>query len=163
MSSQIKLAIIGVVFVIVLVAVPVVWQVNAILSDPNVPFLIGENNAEWIRLNTTEGPTTFTGSEQTTIFRTRFSLAAVPEEAVLTVRPFRNASILLDDKVLAETRADPKEWKRRTLLDLAQLGAPMGAPVGAPVGAPIGGAPFPSTVHRPTPSAAHFLVPTRPF
>jgi len=114
----------GAIVVVGLLAVGIGMAVRAVLRDPEVPFLISEGGAQWIRF---DEPFNLKGQqrgESVAGFRTRFVVEQPPKRAVLTFRALRAANIEIDDQRVYATAADHALWKRRHQVDLAEYLTP---------------------------------------
>jgi len=84
-----------------------------ILNDPQIPLLIGEREADWIRFRE---PTllnvNYSQKIQTTYFRTGFDIKKGGEKAVLTFRAMKRVVVRLDGRVIFMSDNRIHEWKR---------------------------------------------------
>ncbi|HPO13452.1 MAG TPA: glycosyltransferase family 39 protein [Candidatus Hydrogenedentes bacterium] len=90
------------------------WRLH---RDPNVPFLVNEQGAQWIRSGEYSIKSHLM-EDTMCIFRGRFTVDQPPARAELVVRAMRQANVVLDGRTILETSADPKQWKQPYWVDL---------------------------------------------
>ena len=90
-----------------------------ILNDPQIPLLIGERGADWIRFHE---PTllnvNYSQKIQTTYFRTGFDIKKGGEKAVLTFRAMKRVIVWLDGRIIFMSDNRIHEWKRTFDIDI---------------------------------------------
>lgn len=106
--------------VIGLVLAFIVVLSRAIVTDPEVPFLTADGNAEWVRLRQAVNLKAKKASTLTTFFRIRIRVNEVPQVAVLSLKALRSAWVWADDQLLYEPDENSKNWKKTIQIDLGR-------------------------------------------
>lgn len=101
----------------------IVLKVRDILVNPEVPLLLPEHGAQWIRIKPWDGLRLHGEESYFAAFRTEFTIDSAPQKALLHVRPFRYAAVFLDGAYVGQTDLDISRWRQRFTFDLAQVAA----------------------------------------
>lgn len=92
--------------------------IRFILADPDIPLLVNERGAAWIRYPVPfQLPIRQPGASLTR-FRTRLEISEVPESAILVLRAMKQAELFLDGRPLFRTPGGPERWKESHRIDL---------------------------------------------
>ncbi len=90
----------------------------------DVPLLLPEGNAEWIRSDASPPMAARRAAWSTAFFQAGFRTDAVPHTAILTVRAMKNAAVLLDGRIVLPFRKGSESWKSSRTVDLARYLSP---------------------------------------
>jgi hypothetical protein len=93
--------------------------VRWILDDPDVPLLISEKGAGWIRFREPSELKSRRPQILTTFFRTEFHVGELSGEQVLTIRAMKRTIVWLDGQIIFESDAQIKEWKKAFQVDIS--------------------------------------------
>ncbi|MEW6333903.1 MAG: hypothetical protein AB1558_06510 [Thermodesulfobacteriota bacterium] len=92
--------------------------IRFILADPDIPLLVNEGDAAWIRFPAPFQLPIRQPGESFTRFRTRLEIPDVPERAILVLRAMKQAELFLDGRPLFRTPGGPERWKETHRIDL---------------------------------------------
>lgn len=111
-----------------------VWIYLArLLADPSVPLLVPESRVQWIRFDRSMSLMTQPPGQSLINFRKRFSVRQPPARAVLTVRAFKGAVVLVDGRRVLGPVRDLDAWKKPLQVDLAPFLRPGSHQLAIPV------------------------------
>ena len=120
-----RLGVLPAILILGCIALAITFEVTAVvLTHPGVPFLLSEHGARWIRHDEPPKVIAQTIVENATVFRKRFSIAAVPSTPMLMLRSMRGAAVLLDGQQICSIAADPPPWRRTYQVDLSNVLTP---------------------------------------
>ncbi len=89
------------------------------MYDPDVAMLVAENGASWIREDAPFSLRVRKLGEYTTNFRTTFDVGDAPSEAVLTLRAFKSAIVVVNGVTVLDAGDDLTTWRIRHQIDIA--------------------------------------------
>ncbi len=98
------------------------WQ--RVQSDPAIPMLLPQGDAQWIRFDRPVRFYTQTIEQQATQFRTTFAVEQASPEAMLTVHAYRGARVYLDERPLNYSRSPGESWKDPVRLPIGRICQP---------------------------------------
>ncbi|MEN6320291.1 MAG: hypothetical protein ABFD82_16255 [Syntrophaceae bacterium] len=107
-----RLLIYGGIMVFLVAILMVVIGVQRILDDPNIPLLLPEKGADWIRFRQPPDFKSRHSQILTTYFRTSFSVAKEIPQPVLTFRAMKRTVVCLDGRIIFTTNERTQEWKK---------------------------------------------------
>ena len=87
-------------------------------TDPQIPLLVNEGGAEWIRFPKPFQLAIHWSEKLSTNFRYHLEIRDAPGKAVLTFRAMKQAAVFLDGRLLFRTPGDMEKWKKSYHLDL---------------------------------------------
>jgi len=90
------------------------------LYNPSSYILVPEGGAEWIRYPERSIEAARRPGNFFTVFRKRFRVEAAPDRAILEVRAFRNAAVLLDDRMILPMNRGLESWKESRHIDITR-------------------------------------------
>jgi hypothetical protein len=88
-------------------------------TDPQIPLLINEEGAEWVRFPKPFQLPIHWSEKLSTNFRYHLDIGDPPGKAVLTFRAMKQAAVFLDGRLIFRTPGDGERWKESQQLDLA--------------------------------------------
>ena len=88
------------------------------LSDPRLPFLIGEGGAKWIRFNEEVNLVARPLDDVVSGFRVRFRTDGADGDGVLTMKAMKAANVFLDGALVYSTGRELDKWKEGRQVDL---------------------------------------------
>jgi hypothetical protein len=94
--------------------------VRKILNDPQIPLLLSEEGADWIRFREPVETRVRGAQIQTTIFRTKFDVRETPKQAILSLRAMKRGIVWLDNQVIFQSDLNLNEWKREFQVDITK-------------------------------------------
>jgi len=86
--------------------------VQRILDDPNIPLLLPEKGADWVRFRQPPDLKSRHSQILTTYFRTPFSITKETPQPVLTFRAMKRTVIWLDGRIIFTSDERTQEWKK---------------------------------------------------
>lgn len=89
--------------------------------SPSNAFLPASPGAEWIMDPSPPENTTKPARPIRAVFKNSFTLATLPANATLTIRAFKNASVVLDGHDLARLESAPQNWKLPAQCDITPM------------------------------------------
>jgi hypothetical protein len=106
------------------VAIAFKAHISSLTADPRVSFLDSDKDAEWIRRDEPFRLTSRRARVLKTSFRKSVEIRQPPSRALLVVRAFKLAAILVDGHCVLEASSSLQDWKQEKSVDITGFLAP---------------------------------------
>ncbi|MFB3903859.1 MAG: hypothetical protein ACE15E_10430 [Acidobacteriota bacterium] len=90
-----------------------------VLTNPDIPFLLSEKGATWVKLKRAIYVETWRHEVERVTFRTRFTVNKSVAAPILVVRALKDSEVRLDGRLAAPFRGILREWKKSRSINLA--------------------------------------------
>jgi hypothetical protein len=104
--------------VVILLIIFLVAGLRQLWTNPQIPLLVNEGGAEWIRFPSPFQLPIHRAGQLSTRFRCRLEIREIPDSALLTLRAMKEARVLLDGRFLFRTPEDTEKWRQPHRVDL---------------------------------------------
>lgn len=120
LSFKKKLITYGIIFSLLVIFVNGYIAYQYIMDNPDIPLLISEEGADWVRYRQPVELLSRPG-QQITIFSKDFRVDTLPPKVMLSIRAMKNFTVWIDNKMIFQSRSVVPNWKQIVNIDLTEV------------------------------------------
>ena len=91
-----------------------------VMDNPNIPLLLGEKGADWIRYRQPVELVSKPG-RQITVFSKYFYVDTIHSEVILSVRAMKKITVWIDNRMVFQSGLEVSNWKQLINIDLTEV------------------------------------------